>query len=202
METWQLRRVSASSMSDAFLYNADHKPTDVCPIALRSRFVALTRGDAAAPLTATLDPATNGSSNSDRSSSSSSSSGRSSSTSRHVLFLKNAIHGLRIVNDPDLVDPPPLRTTTPPFHLPLCPSSHTSPPWPPALPRFARQTKAFLAKFVAPHLAALPPDVLTLALQAYPADAAGFHDALHLLASATPASVHTQPVSRSPPPPV
>ena len=116
METRQLRRVSASSMLDAFLYNADHKPTDVCPIALRSRFVALTRGDAAAPLTAILDPATNGSSNSNHNSSSRSSSG-SSSTSRHVLFLKNAIHGLRIVNDPDLVDPPPLRNTTPPFHL-------------------------------------------------------------------------------------
>ena len=98
-ETWQRTRASASSMPDAFLYSAD-KPTDTCPIALRSRFVELTRGGAAV---AVFDkPVAASSSTSSNSSSSSSSDG--DRAKEGVLFLKNAIHGLRIVNDPDLVN--------------------------------------------------------------------------------------------------
>ena len=88
------------------------KPTDACPIALRSKLVAVTYD------TSTVAMATDHNNGP-----------KATLSSHNIRDLKHALHGLRILQDGPLI-------------------------------------KAFLTNHIIPQLSHLPPDILTLALQA------------------------------------
>ena len=103
---------SSRSRNSQVSFEFFDKPTDACPIALRSKLVALTY-DTSTVVTATDH-----------------NNGRKPALSSHnIRDLKHALHGLRILQDGTLI-------------------------------------KAFLTNHIIPQLSHLPPDILTLALQA------------------------------------
>ena len=100
---------SSSSNSRAPFVFID-RPTDACPIALRSKLVAITY-DSSSIVTAVTDGQ------------------KPTLSNRNIQDLKHALHGLRILQDGSLI-------------------------------------QAFLSNHIIPQLSHLPPDILTLALQA------------------------------------
>ena len=128
-------RTSSTNTSSSSNYRTPFvfidKPTDACPIALRSKLVALTYDSSSSSVMTVTD---NGQ--------------KPVLSSRSIRDLKHALHGLRILQDGPLI-------------------------------------KAFLTNHIVPQLPHLPPDILSLALQAYQYNSSTcFEEALTLLLQA------------------